>query len=119
MTRKSVYKDMLKIEKKQESNHWLLLLEGEIDASNSVELDAKIQELIQENPEVILVDCERLEYISSAGLGVFMSYLEEFHEKGIRLTIFSLKEKVFQVFHILGLDQLISIKSSKEEALNG
>ena len=67
----------------------------------------------------ILIDCAGLEYISSAGLGVFMSYLDEFEENNIKMAIYALKDKVFQVFHILGLDQLITIKRTKEEALEG
>jgi anti-sigma B factor antagonist len=108
---------MLQIEKNIENDHSVLSLIGEIDASNSVELDAVILEMVQGGVSNLLVDCSRLEYISSAGLGVFMSYLEEFQEKEIKLVIFGLKEKVFQVFNILGLDQLIKIRSTKQDAL--
>ncbi|WP_373521455.1 STAS domain-containing protein [Aquiflexum sp.] len=109
---------MLQIEKNIENDHSVLSLIGEIDASNSVELDEVILEMVQGGVRNLLVDCENLEYISSAGLGVFMSYLEEFQEKEIRLVIFGLKEKVFQVFNILGLDQLMKIKSTKQDALD-
>lgn len=108
---------MLKIEKNVENNHSILSLIGEIDASNSVDLDQVMLEIIQGGANNILVDCSGLEYISSAGLGVFMSYLEEFQEKKIRFVIFGLQEKVFQVFNILGLDQLMNIKPNKQEAL--
>lgn len=108
---------MLKIEKNIENAHSVLSLNGEIDASNSVDLDQVISEIIQGGAKNILVDCSGLEYISSAGLGVFMSYLEEFQEKNILFVIFGLQEKVFQVFNILGLDQLMTIKPNKQEAL--
>ncbi|MCF1749538.1 STAS domain-containing protein [Mariniradius sediminis] len=108
---------MLTIEKTHESPNWILKLTGEIDASNSVNVDSAIQELLKSGANNLLVDCTDLEYISSAGLGVFMSYLEEFQEKNIGMVIFGLKDKVFQVFHILGLDQLIRIKPDKSAAL--
>ncbi|ERM81874.1 hypothetical protein P872_06980 [Rhodonellum psychrophilum GCM71 = DSM 17998] len=108
---------MLRIEKTIVQKSVILQLIGEVDASNSVELDDAIQTLVQEDAKSILVDGTGLEYISSAGLGVFMSYLEEFEEKQIVLVIFGLSDKVQQVFHILGLDQLINIKETKEEAL--
>ncbi|SHM43107.1 anti-sigma B factor antagonist [Cyclobacterium lianum] len=107
---------MLSINKAPERDHLVITLNGEVDASNSVELDEVIQEAIAENASKILVDGNRLEYISSAGLGVFMSYLEDFNEKQVTFVIFGLNEKILNVFHILGLDQLISIKSTKEEA---
>jgi anti-sigma B factor antagonist len=108
---------MLKIETTQETNYHLLQLIGEVDASNSVELDEAIVDLIEQNVQNILIDGTKLDYISSAGLGVFMSYIEDFEEKNITLVIFGLNEKVFQVFKILGLDQLINIKSKKIEAV--
>jgi anti-sigma B factor antagonist len=108
---------MLRIEKTIVQKSIILKLIGEVDASNSVDLDGAIQSAVQEDTKSMLIDGTGLEYISSAGLGVFMSYLEEFGEKGIVLVIFGLSEKVQQVFHILGLDQLIIIKPNKEEAL--
>jgi anti-sigma B factor antagonist len=108
---------MLKIESLEENDHMVLKLSGEIDASNSVDLDAAIQEILDKNAKKILVDGSKLDYISSAGLGVFMSYLEEFQEKSVSIVIFGLLEKVYQVFVILGLDKLITIKNTKQDAL--
>ncbi|WP_291783931.1 STAS domain-containing protein [Cecembia sp.] len=108
---------MLKIENIDQTDHMVLQLSGEIDASNSVDLDAAIQDMISRGAKKILVDGSQLEYISSAGLGVFMSYLEEFHEKDIQIVIYGLLEKVHQVFVILGLDKLITIKNNQQDAL--
>lgn len=107
---------MLQIEKIEESEHVILVLKGEVDASNSVDLDNAMQELIDNNKKILL-NGSSLQYISSAGLGVFMSYLEDFEAKEIQFVIFGLNSKVYNVFHILGLDQLITIKADKEEAL--
>jgi len=107
---------MLSINKTAKENHLTISLKGEVDASNSVELDEVIQEALDAKSKYILVDGNELEYISSAGLGVFMSYLEDFQENQITFIIYGLNEKVMNVFHILGLDQLITIKSTKEEA---
>ncbi|WP_339874512.1 STAS domain-containing protein [uncultured Algoriphagus sp.] len=109
---------MLTIETQQEHGHHILLLRGEVDASNSVILDEAITNLVAQGSSSILVDGAGLEYISSAGLGVFMSYLEDFQEKGIDLKIFSLSDRVFEVFRILGLDQLIPIYPDKITALS-
>ena len=108
---------MLRLEKTKESSYDIIHLQGEVDASNSVELDQVIKELIDSGSKMILVDGSQLEYISSAGLGVFMSYLEDFQDQDIRFKISDLSPKVFEVFKILGLDQLISIYSTKSEAL--
>lgn len=109
---------MLTIEKAKVDQHIVLKLEGEVDASNSVELDLAIQQLMAEKVNKILVDGTSLEYISSAGLGVFMSYLEDFENSGVRFVVFGLNSKVKNVFHILGLDQLLTIEDDEQEALD-
>lgn len=108
---------MLSLDKKLENSHHILTLSGEIDASNSVNLDEAILSMVQEGATSILVDGSGLQYISSAGLGVFMSYLEDFMDQGITMKIYGLSPKVFEVFKILGLDQLIPIYSDKVTAL--
>lgn len=109
---------MISIETQKEKGHDLLIIRGEVDASNSVILDDAIQKLISEGSNSILVDGQGLEYISSAGLGVFMSYLEDFQEKNIQLKIYALTPRVYEVFKILGLDQLIEILPDKNAAFS-
>ena len=107
---------MLQLEKTIENQRHILSLRGEVDASNSVILDEAIQSLVQEGAKTIIVDGKSLEYISSAGLGVFMSYLEDFQEKQITMKICDLTPKVYEVFKILGLDQLIPIYPDRAAA---
>jgi anti-sigma B factor antagonist len=107
---------MLRLEKSTENQNVILSLFGEVDASNSVILDEAIQELVADGATSIIIDGEKLDYISSAGLGVFMSYLEDFSEKEISMKICSLSPKVYEVFKILGLDQLIPIYQDKAAA---
>ncbi|MFC3416807.1 STAS domain-containing protein [Algoriphagus hitonicola] len=108
---------MLSLEIIKEHPHHILTLNGEIDASNSVELDDSIRKMIDDGAQSILVDGTNLHYISSAGLGVFMSYLEDFQAEGIRFIIYGLGPSVLEVFKILGLDQLISIMPDKETVI--
>ncbi|MCG8389010.1 MAG: STAS domain-containing protein [Cytophagales bacterium] len=107
---------MVDIKRIQEDSYDLLSVVGEVDASSSIELDNAINDAIESGNKKFLVDCSHLEYISSAGLGVFMSYIEEFKKRDITLVIYGLNEKVSNVFEILGLDQLLSIRASKDEA---
>lgn len=108
---------MLTLNVKEENPHTFLEVKGEIDASNSVMLDEAITSLVQKGATSILIDCTGLDYISSAGLGVFMSYLEDFAENNISMKIFGLAPKVLEVFRILGLDQLITISVDKASAI--
>lgn len=99
-----------------EDDFFVLAIEGDLDASSCIKLDEAISSAVANNERKILIDCQSLNYISSAGLGVFMSYLQEFKEKGISLVLFNVSDKVKKVFQILGLNELITIVDSKDEA---
>lgn len=97
-------------------DYFVIALEGDLDASSCITLDKAISDAVASDEKKILVDCTRLNYISSAGLGVFMSYLQDFENNKISLVLFNLNEKVKNVFQILGLDELINIVNTKDEA---
>jgi len=107
---------MIHIKRLQEDGADIIALIGEIDASSSIELDLAIAKSVGEGFTKILVDCSALEYISSAGLGVFMSYIEEFKDKNINMVLFGMSEKVANTFEILGLNELLDITKDKVQA---
>src|SRR3954464_1034004 len=107
---------MIHIKRLQEDGADVIALVGEIDASSSIELDLAIAKSVGEGFTKILVDCSALEYISSAGLGVFMSYIDEFKDKGIHMVLFGMSDKVANTFEILGLNELLLIKKDKVQA---
>ena len=94
----------------------MIQIKGDLDASSSIMLDQTIEQVVADGATHLLIDCQDLNYISSAGLGVFMSYLKDFEEKNVGLTLFAVNEKVRGVFEILGLDELIRITDTKEAA---
>ncbi len=108
----------MRITSVKENEFYFIAIEGDLDASSSIQLDQAIEEALSKNETKIIVDCSQLEYISSAGLGVFMSYIQDFQANNISLILCHLSEKVLNVFQILGLDELIKIAATKEEAKN-
>ena len=106
---------MVEIKNELDKGIYFIQVIGEIDASSSIHLDQSISEATQQHKK-ILINCSELEYISSAGLGVFMSYINELEDNNIKMVIFGLSEKVKHVFQILGLDQLLKITETEEEA---
>lgn len=94
----------------------MIKIDGDLDASSSIILDNVLKDTVSNNERKILVDCTSLHYISSAGLGVFMSYLQEFENNRTQLILFGVSDKIKDVFQILGLDQLLTLATSKEDA---
>jgi anti-sigma B factor antagonist len=84
-------------------------VEGYLDAHTAPEFEKAIQTEIDAGRLRIIADCGKLTYISSAGLGVFMSFIEEVREQGGDIKICSLSPKVKQVFEILGFQALYDL----------
>ena len=107
---------MINITKESEYDIFIIKVEGDVDASSSIHLDKAIRDAIEKGQKNIVIDCTGLQYISSAGLGVFMSYIQDFEDSGSKFVLFGLNPKVANVFEILGLDQLLSIVETKDQA---
>lgn len=97
-------------------NYCLIKVDGEVDASSSIHLDEAMMKAVKASCSHVLVDCRNLNYISSAGLGVFMSYIQELETREKKLVLFNMTDKVYKVFEILGLHQLLTIVETEEEA---
>ncbi|MBC5992998.1 STAS domain-containing protein [Pontibacter cellulosilyticus] len=106
----------MKITQEIKDNTIIMTLDGELDASSSVILDEELSDPKIMSYSKILVDCAKLNYISSAGLGVFISHLQRFEDAQIKLIFYNMQDKVRNVFEILGLDLLMTIVSDYEEA---
>lgn len=95
----------------------VLDLKGELDAHTASELEAAFQKCQQDGRTRIIVNGSNLQYISSAGLGVFMAYIEEMRERSGDIKIAALQPKVFNVFDLLGFPMLFDITDTEEEAV--
>jgi anti-sigma B factor antagonist len=93
-------------------------LNGELDAHTAPQLEESIKELIDRQRFKIIVNCTRLDYISSAGLGVFMAYIEDVRNLGGDIKLTNLKPKVYNVFDLLGFPTLYDILEEENEAVN-
>jgi anti-sigma B factor antagonist len=89
---------------------------GELDANSSIHIDEKIGDLIHEKKVNFLINCSELTYISSAGLGVFISYLDEIKEQGGRIVFSDMKENIRDVFDLLGLSEIVTIVNTSDDA---
>ena len=95
----------------------VLSLRGELDAHTASELEAAIQKCKDEHDYRIVVNGTSLRYISSAGLGVFMAFIEEVRSKGGDIKIAGLQPKVFNVFDLLGFPMLFDIVDDEDAAV--
>lgn len=97
----------------------VLDISGELDAHTASQLENTLKSLIEEQQFRIVVNCSRLEYIASAGLGVFMAYIEDVRSLGGDIKLSNMTERVYNVFDLLGFPTLYDIYDDESEALKG
>lgn len=95
----------------------IIHLEGYLDAHTAPQFEQTIQAEIDAGHHRIVADCEKLTYISSAGLGVFMSFIEELRDQGGDIKICGLTPKVRPVFDILGFAEIYDICDARADAV--
>jgi anti-sigma B factor antagonist len=95
----------------------ILYLNGLLDAHTSNVLEKKFEELIKEQKYRIIVNFNGLSYISSAGLGVFMAYIENMRKNNGDIKLSNMSEKIFNIFDMLGFPILFEIYKEESEAI--
>ena len=87
----------------------VISLEGFLDAHTAPRFEELVQSEVQNGQYRILVNCASLTYISSAGLGVFMSFVEEIRERSGDIKICGLVPKVRHTFEIHGFKDIYDL----------
>ena len=86
-----------------------IAVEGRIDASNATEAEEKIFAIKSENPgKHVVVDADKLEYISSAGLRVILRLRKE----EPNLAIINVAADVYEVFDMTGFTDMITVEKA-------
>ncbi|MFZ1322833.1 MAG: STAS domain-containing protein [Ignavibacteria bacterium] len=105
------------IKTKQQDNISILDLEGYLDAHTSVELEKCFEKIISENKFKIIVNFEKLSYISSAGLGVFMAFIETARNNAGDIKLCAMSDKIYNIFDMLGFPILFEIYKEENTAV--
>ena len=107
-----------KINVRETSGINVLELKGYLDAHTAPELEKAFQGLLDTKKFNIIVNCKDLTYISSAGLGVFMAYIEDVRKNKGDIKLSNMSPKVFNVFDLLGFPLLYDITNDETDAIS-
>ncbi len=94
----------------------VLHISGFLDAHTAPQLESRLESLIKDGVYKLVVNFDELDYISSAGLGVFMVFIEEIRSNEGDIKLVQMKPKVFTVFDLLGFPMLFDILDNEDEA---
>jgi anti-anti-sigma factor len=94
-----------------------LSLAGKLDTSTAKAFEEKILGQIEAGERRIVIDLAQLDYISSAGLRVFVLAAKRLDGARGKIVLCALRDSVKQVFDIAGFSSIFSVYGSHDEAI--
>ncbi|MBQ6470123.1 MAG: STAS domain-containing protein [Lachnospiraceae bacterium] len=96
------------IQKFAENNEVKFALEGRLDTVTAPELEAALKDSFEGTTSLIL-DFEKLEYISSAGLRVLLSAQKVMSKQGT-MKIVNVNDIIMEIFEVTGFSDILTIE---------
>lgn len=96
---------------------WVAVPIGRVDSTTSGDLEQRLLARVGSGERRVVVDMAGIEYISSAGLRVFLRLARKLKDAGGTLVLCAMGEPVRQVFELAGFLPLFVIEASRELAI--
>jgi anti-sigma B factor antagonist len=91
---------------------------GYIDTTTSSELERALDSLLKQGRFFIVVDLGNVDYISSAGWGIFISEIKSIRENGGDLKLVRMVPDVYEIFELLEFHHILDVYDTVDEAIN-
>ena len=94
------------IDFKKDGDTLTIYFQGHIDSKNAPDVEKEVLQVRDENPaQSLVIDCSRLDYISSAGLRIILRLRKECDD----LKIVEVSPEVYEVFDMTGFTEMVDI----------
>lgn len=97
----------------------IIAASGFIDTTTAPELEKKLEEQLALNKYKIIVNLENIDYVSSAGWGVFVSEIREIRENNGDLVLVNMSPDVYDVYELMEFSSILKSFDSLNEAVAG
>jgi anti-anti-sigma factor len=93
--------------------------DGHLDTTSYPEAENLLNQLMEQGARKILVNLEKMDFISSAGLRVLLAIGQELKKADGELRVCCLNEDVMEIFEISGFSTILMVFKDESEALQG
>ncbi len=101
----------------REGNALVLLPTDRLYSGNAHSFETLLMEFINNGERQVVVDCSRLDFISSAGMRVLLMASRALKALNGSLAVCAMRTHVEETYRISGLHRVISTETSREAAL--
>ena len=99
---------MLNINKTIEDKTLTVTLEGRLDTTTAPQLESELKSELA-GVETLVMDFEKLEYISSAGLRVLLSAQKVMNKQG-EMKVIHVSDVINEIFEVTGFSDILNIE---------
>ncbi len=93
----------------EEGNNITAVFDGRLDTVAAQQISETIDPLLQNADQNIILDCEKMPFISSSGLRIFLKIRKEVSAKGGKMYLKNICPDVMQVFKMTKLDDIFEM----------
>lgn len=106
----------MNVETSQTGSTAVAAISGRVDSANAKEFEEELSAIIDKGVTGLVVDCGELNYISSAGLRVFLIAIRKTSAAGGGLALCRVPDHINEVLEISGFSRLAKVFETVEEA---
>jgi len=110
--------DKLLIDEERIEDIVVLRVQGLVDSGTSQQMEEKLDQVVAEGVVKIIVDLGHVDYISSAGWGIFVGEIKGVRQKNGDIKLVSMRPDVREVFDLLEFNALLTPYDSREDAIS-
>ena len=107
----------MQIKEDKQNDVMVLTVTEHLDSATASVFESRLLGLVDRGERRIVVDCGALDYVSSAGLKVFLLAAKRLEPLGGRLVLCTLAPSVLMIFEMIGFTRIMKIMASREDAL--
>jgi anti-sigma B factor antagonist len=106
----------MKITENINDKYVVLSIEGVLSVDNLRTFEKKLSRFYAEKKHILL-DLYNVSFIDSASLGIMVLYLTRLEKDNLHIILINVKNDIKEMFAITGVNKLLKIFNSKDEAL--
>ena len=110
--------DILYLDTEMSGDTSVMVPTGRIDGSTASMFQEALLKLVDEGAGPIVVDFEKLDYISSAGLRALLLVAKRLQAGSRKLALCAMRDHIFEVFKISGFNEILAIHSTRQDAID-
>jgi anti-sigma B factor antagonist len=90
---------------------------GFIDSQTALQIETAIAGLMEKKHYKIIIDLSKIDYVSSAGWGIFVGYVRDLRKAGGDLKFVNMKNEVRETFELLDFTNILEYYGDIESAV--